>query len=91
MRNTHNSSCAPVLRSGRRPLLTSTDPGVSDVPTEVLVVKWFTHLTVASHGVVETVVTDATAGIARGQVHRHVKVTLAGVTVTVAFCERPRV
>lgn len=66
-------------------LLTSTSGGVSDVPAGVLVVKWFTHLTVASHGVVETVVTDATAGIARGQVHRHVKVTLAGVTVTVAF------
>ncbi len=48
----------------------------------------FTGLTAAAHGVVETVVTHTSTDVPRSQIHRHVKMTLVGVTVTVAFLEK---
>lgn len=48
----------------------------------------FTCFTVAAHGVVETVVTHTSTDVARSQIHRHVKMTLVGVAITVAFWEK---
>ena len=56
--------------------LTDTNSGVSDVPVGVLVVERFAHLTVASHGVVQAIVTHSSAAVARCQIHGHVEVTL---------------
>lgn len=61
------------------------DSRVSDVSSWILIVKRFTGLTVATHGVVETVVTHTSTDVPRSHIHRHVKMTLVGVTVTVAF------
>lgn len=65
---------------------TFTEIGVSDIPLGVLVVERFALLTVASHGVVLTVVTHSPADVPSGQENRHVKVTGAGMFVAVAFC-----
>ncbi len=51
----------------------------------------FTGLTVAAHGVVETVITHTSTDVPRSQIHRHVKMTLVWVTVTVAFWEKSQV
>ena len=65
--------------------LTNTDLWVPDIFESVLVVEGFAHLTVASHGVVLTVVTHSSAHISRGLIHGHVEVARAGVAVTVTL------
>ena len=65
--------------------LTDTHSWVPDVFNRILEVEGFAHLTVASHGVVQAVVTHSSAGVACGQIHRHVEVALACVAVTVAL------
>lgn len=65
--------------------LTDAHSRVSDVPVGVLVVEQLAHLTVATHGVVLTVVAHAAAVVACCQVHGHVKVAGAGVVVAVAL------
>lgn len=57
-------------------VLTFTDPWVPDIFEWIFVVEGFTHLTVASHCVMLTVVTHTSTDISRGQVDGHIKVTL---------------
>ena len=71
--------------------LTHTDSWVSDVFVWVLVVEGFARLTVAAHGVVQAVVTDASANVPRGQIHRHVEVALGRVAITDAFWEKSKI
>lgn len=54
---------------------TFAEVGVSDVSLGVLVVERFALLTVASHGVVLTVITHSAADVPSGQENRHVEVT----------------
>lgn len=70
--------------------LTYADSRVPDVLDGVFVVEGFARLTVASHGVVLTVVTHSSAEVARGQKHRHVKVAQGRVAVTVALWKERR-
>lgn len=65
--------------------LTYTDPRVSDISRWVLVEEGFAGFTVATHGVVKTVVTHTSTDIPHGQIHRHIKMTLVGVAITVAL------
>lgn len=53
--------------------LTYADPRVPDVFEGFLVVKRFAQFTVSAHRVVQTVIAHASADVARGQIHRHVK------------------
>lgn len=54
--------------------LTYTDSWLPDILNRVFVVERFAHLTVASHGVVLTVITHPSTDISSGQIHSHVKV-----------------
>lgn len=72
---------------GNKHILTDADLGVPGVLDGVFVVEEFARLAVASHGVVLTVVTHPSAEVARGQIHRHVKVALGRVAVTVTLCK----
>lgn len=65
--------------------LTYTDARISDIACWVLVEEGFTSFTVAAHGVVKTVVTHTSTDVPRAQIHRHIKMTLVGVAITVAL------
>lgn len=56
-----------------------------DVSQWVAVEERLADLAVAAHGVVLALITDATTGVACGQVHSHVKVAPVGVFVAVAL------
>ena len=68
--------------------LTDTGSWIPDVSGRILEVEGFAHLTVAAHGVVQAVVTDASTDVPRGQIHRHVEVALGRVAITAAFWVR---
>ena len=68
--------------------LTDTCSRITNVSGRMLVVEGLAHLTIAAHGVVETVITDPTAHIPCGQVYRHAEVALVGVAIAIAFWEQ---
>lgn len=70
--------------------LTYANSWVSYILDRVFVVERFAYLTVASHGVVLTVITHSSADISRSQIHRHVKVTGCRVAVTVTLWRKNR-
>lgn len=65
--------------------LTNTDPRVLDISRWVLVEEGFAGFTIATHGVVKTVITHTSTDVPRCQIHRHIKMTLVGVAITVAL------
>lgn len=60
--------------------------GITNILGGILVVERFAELAVAPHGVVLTIVTDPTTGVACGQIHSHIEVALVRMFVAVALC-----
>lgn len=73
-------------RDSRYERLTDTNPWISNISVWILVVERFTRLTVASHSVVQTVITNSSTNITRCHIHCHVKVAVVRVAVTVTLC-----
>ena len=66
----------PTTADMEHSTLTYADSWVPDILDGVFVVERFAHFTVASHCVVLTLITHSSTDVARGQIHRHVKVAL---------------
>lgn len=62
-----------------------THVAIPDVLGGVFVVERFAQLTVPPHCIVLAVITNASARVPGGQVHRHVEMTLSGMVVAIAL------
>lgn len=63
--------------------ITLTDIWISDVTTRILIKEWFTLLTVPSHCIMFTIITNTTTDSARSFKDSTIKVTSSCMAITV--------